>query len=202
MSILRASKTSPCVRSDKENEIAKSTLEFLENIDFFKPDGKPKTEWKVFYGDTWGRAQAFAHDAACKAARNSIQGMDDFNVEWMRAWRAVKANARDMMFEAGFYARGRALGTMSGDVCNDVEREATLFGTAMFVDGKNFKDKNRILNHVKKRIEVLEKGYALACDVGGTLYVYAQKDPQPIRHERRETVDPISLMDYISSKRK
>ena len=27
---------------------------------FFKPDGKPKKEWKMFYGDTWDSARASA----------------------------------------------------------------------------------------------------------------------------------------------
>lgn len=202
MSKLRATKEQTYMRSTEEKQIAERTLKFLEGIKYFKPDGKPNGEWKVFYADTWGRARAAAHDAACQAARKSGNGMNDFNIEWMRAWKMVKNSAQDMMFEAGFYVKDRAQVTMSGEVGNDMEREAALFGTAMFADGNNFKDKNRILNHVRKRIEVIEKGYALACDVGGTLYVYAQKDPQPIKCERRKTVDPISLIDYISSKRR
>ncbi len=202
MSMLKVAKERTYVRSAEEKKITERTLKFLEGIAYFKPDGKPNKEWKVFYADTWGRAHSAAHDAASEAAKKSIKGMNDFNVEWMRAWMAVKDSARDMMFEAGFYVRDRAQETMSGDVGNDVIREALLFGTAMFADGNNFKDKNRILNHVRKRIEVLEKGYVLACDVGGTLYVYAQRDPQPVKRERRETVDHVSLIDYISNKRK
>ncbi len=183
-------------------EITERTLKFLEGIEYFKPDGNPNNEWKIFYADTWGRACSAAHDAASQAAKKGGREMDDFNIGWMRAWRAVKESARDMMFEAGFYVRKRAWETMSGEVGNDAEREATLFGTAMFADSNKFNDKNRILDHVRKRMEVFEKGYGLACDVGGTLYVYAQKDSQPIEHERRKAVGQVSLIDYISSKRK
>lgn len=202
MSAQKEAKKDVYVRSPNEEKTAVLTLKFLEEIRYFKPDGKPNKEWKVFYADTWGRACAAAHDAAVDAARKRDGGMMNFNSEWMRAWTCVKAVAHDMMFEAGFCAAEKAQETMSGDVRNDVVREATLFGTAMFVDDSSFKDKNRILDHVRRRIEVLEKGYVLACDVAGVLYVYAQKDMPLIKRKPEKAVAPISLRDYISSKRK
>ena len=40
----------------------------IQRVRFFKPDGKPKKEWKIFYGDTWDAARDAAWDAARDAA--------------------------------------------------------------------------------------------------------------------------------------
>ena len=57
---------------------------------FFKPDGKPKKEWKIFYGDTWAAARAAAlaaaWDAALDAARDAALDV---------AWGAARDVALD-----------------------------------------------------------------------------------------------------------
>ena len=40
---------------------------------FFKPDGKPKKEWIIFYGETWDAARDAARDAAWDAARDAAR---------------------------------------------------------------------------------------------------------------------------------
>ena len=45
----------------------------IPKVPFFKPDGKPKPEWKMFYGDTWGAARGAAWDAAWDAARDAAR---------------------------------------------------------------------------------------------------------------------------------
>ena len=46
----------------------------IPKMPFFKPDGKPKKEWKIFYGDTWGAARDAARDAAYDAAYGAASG--------------------------------------------------------------------------------------------------------------------------------
>ena len=46
----------------------------IPKVPFFKPDGKPKKEWKMFYGDTWDAARGAARGAAWGAARDAARG--------------------------------------------------------------------------------------------------------------------------------
>ena len=57
----------------------------IPKVPFFKPDGKPKKEWKMFYGDTWDAARGAAWDAARDAARDAA---------WDAAWDAARDAAR------------------------------------------------------------------------------------------------------------
>ena len=39
------------------NRLSKFIFDEIPKVKFFKPDGKPKKEWKMFYGDTWDAAR-------------------------------------------------------------------------------------------------------------------------------------------------
>jgi len=52
------------IRQKLDNFIFKE----IPQIKFFKPDGKPEKEWKVFYGSTWHAAWNAAWHAARDAA--------------------------------------------------------------------------------------------------------------------------------------
>ena len=45
----------------------------IASVQWFKPDGKPDPEWKLFTGDTWDTAGAAAWDAARAAAGAAVQ---------------------------------------------------------------------------------------------------------------------------------
>lgn len=67
-------------------ELQKKIFKFLEEIphtSFFKPDGKPKKEWKIFYGKTWSDAEEAAREAA-----------------WDKRWDKARSEA----WEAAHYA--------------------------------------------------------------------------------------------------
>ena len=73
--------------------------------------------------------------------------------EWMlfetrdAAWAAARDAARDAAWDAALYSRG------------------------MFIcDGLKLAEKHK--THIRKRMEVWQKGYGLLCDVNGKLYVY------------------------------
>ena len=122
----------------------------IKKVRFFKPDGKPKKEWKIFYGDTWGAARDAAWGAARGAARGAALGA---------AWDA---------------ALGAEWGAALG-AARDAAWGAELKALFYVVDDLRFKDKKKHLTHVNARWEVWTKGYALYCDVNGVLYVYAKK---------------------------
>ncbi len=46
------------------NKAFNEFIRSIKNIPFFKPDGKPLREWKMFYGGTWDAARDAARDAA------------------------------------------------------------------------------------------------------------------------------------------
>ena len=64
-----------------------SFMDTIPKVKFFKLDGKPKKEWKIFYGDNWDAAWGAARDAAGDAARDA-------------AWDAAGDAAGDFSLEA------------------------------------------------------------------------------------------------------
>ena len=55
----------------------------LKNVKWFKPDGNPNPEWKLFTGKSWGAARDAAWDAV-----------------WDAAWDAARDAARDAAWDA------------------------------------------------------------------------------------------------------
>ena len=166
----------------------KKIIDFVEKeipaTKFFKPDGKPKKEWKMFYGDTWDAAR----DAAWGTARGAALGAA-LGAAWGAARDAAWDAARDAAWDAAWgAARDAARGTARGaardaawdapwlaawDAAWGAARDAVLLARFYVVEDLEFKDKAKHLAHVKARWEVWQKGYGLLCDVDGVLYVYA-----------------------------
>ena len=127
-------------------------IKTLEDISWLKPDGKPEKVWKVFEtrAAAWAAARAAAGDAAGAAARAA-------------AWAAARA--------AAGAAAGAAAWAAARDAAGDAARAAALYARGVFIcEGLNLEEKHR--THIKKRMEVWQKGYGLLCDVRGILYVY------------------------------
>jgi hypothetical protein len=95
----------------------------LPTVKWFKPDGKPLPQWKLFTAPAWDAARVAAWNAAEDAAWNAARGAADFCV--------------------------------IERLCADLEIAET----------------HRA--HIRARWEVWLKGYAVLCDVGGVLCVYA-----------------------------
>jgi len=144
----------------------------LKTADYwFKNDGKPNPEWKLFEtraaarnaarNAAWDAARNAAWDAAWDAARGATRG-----AAWDAAWDAAWGAARDA-------ARGATRGAAwdaAWDAAWGVARGAACF-CSLFVCMDldiNFKH----FEHMNKRMEVWRKGYGLLCDVDGVLYVY------------------------------
>ena len=67
------------------SEKVEKFIEEIKQTKFFKPDGDPKPEWKLFSGEDW--------NAACDAARNAAR-----NAEWDAALYAVFLAVSDLDF--------------------------------------------------------------------------------------------------------
>jgi hypothetical protein len=150
----------------------------IPNTRFFKPDGNPKKEWKIFYADTWGAAwgaaryaaRGAAWGAAWGAARDAARDAARYatrDAAWGAAWDAAWGAARDAAWGA---ARDAAWGAA---------RDATLISDYIITSDLKVKDREKHLAHTKARWEVWQKGYGLLCDVDGVLYVYAVEKPKP-----------------------
>lgn len=64
------------------------SLETIKNIPYCKPDGNPKSEWKLFTASTLSAARNAARNAAGNAAGNAA-----WDAAWNAAWDAAR-NAR------------------------------------------------------------------------------------------------------------
>ena len=164
------------------NRLSKFIFDEIPKVKFFKPDGKPKKEWKMFYGDTWdaardaardaagGAAWGAARDAAWDAARGAARV-----AAWGAARDAARGAARDAAWDAAWGAARVTATDAARGAAEDASWDAALIARFKVVDDLNFKDKAKHLAHAKARWEVWQKGYGLLCDVDGVLYVYAKK---------------------------
>ena len=130
-------------------------VETLKSIAWLKPDGKPKKEWRLF--KTRAAAWAAARAAAWAAARAAA---------WAAARDASWAAARAASWDAARAAAWDA----ARDAAWDAARDAALYAGGLIVADLKLAKEHR--THIKKRMEVWQKGYGLLCDVNGILYVY------------------------------
>lgn len=191
--------------SNKSNIPEKQQKEFedfVENeipkVNFFKPDGKPRKEWKIFYGKTWdaarGAALYAAQNAEWGAARHAAlvaaQGAADevgWRIEWIGAWVATWYAALDAAWDAVEYAADSTKSDREEDMAraaawssaqnflSDAAWDAAIYSDFIIVSGLEFRDKAKHKKHVEARWEVWRKGYGLLCDVDGVLYVYCKR---------------------------
>ena len=170
--------------------VQKKLADFMQEIPkvpYFKPDGKPKKEWKIFYGKTWDPAWDAAWDAARGAAWDAagVAAWDAAGVAakdaagdaaGVAAWDAAGDAARGAAWDAAGVAAGvaarDAAGVAAWDAAWDAARGAALYTDYIIVSDLKFKNKAKHLKHAKARWEVWQKGYGLLCDVDGVLYVY------------------------------
>ena len=132
----------------------------LKDIAWLKPDGKPNKEWELF--ETRAAAGDAARDAAWDAARDAA-----WDAARNAAWDAARNAARNA---AGDAARDAAWDA-DGDAAWDAAWDAALYAQVIFIcDGLKLQDSHKV--HIKKRMEVWQKGYGLYCEINGVLYCY------------------------------
>ena len=85
------------------------------------------------------------------------------------AWNAARDAAMDAAWDAAWDVAWDAAMDADMDAARYAAWDAALYSTAIVSNWK-FAEKHK--THIKKRMEVWQKGYGLLCDVGGKLYVY------------------------------
>ena len=177
-------------------ENQKKLVDFLAaipKIPYLKPDGKPKKEWKVFYGETWDVAWDAARVAARDAARVALSNAAwnaAWNVAWNAAWDATSDATLDIARNAALNIASDIAWNITWRTVKEVARKASycaawdaaLIARFIVVEDLKFKDKEKHLAHAQARWEVWQKGYGLLCDVDGVLYVYAIGTPKNEKH--------------------
>lgn len=141
----------------------------LKTWPWFKPDGKPRPEWKLFTAPTWADArkdaQRAARDEAQKAGKSTTWNAALLHVVRNAAWDAERDAAWNAARDAVRNAANDAARYAAWDAEGDIAM-AHAIETVPDIDPAH-------LAHVRARVDVWRKGYALLCDVGGVLYVYA-----------------------------
>lgn len=178
----------------------------IANLQIYRPNARPKSSWRMFYA----RRIEDAEDVAFLTAVATENGKKASSV-WKEATLSREAAGGVFMGEHGAYDAALMAGwNATVAAAKKAGRERTVkdaqesrFGSGdqfgftvglmaglILVKDLNFDGKERYLKHAAERMEVWEKGYGLAGDVNGVLYVYAQAELGPEKHLRGRKSSP------------
>ncbi len=140
----------------------------IRDVDWLRPDGRPLKKWKFF--DTRDAAWNAARDAVGAAAGDAAGA-----AAGDAAGDAARAAARDAAWNAARAAvwdvAWAAVRDVAWAAAWDVAWDASLCAQCVHIcDGTDLAANH--IKHAKARWQVWEKGYGLAADVEGMLYVY------------------------------
>ena len=158
---------------------------------FMEQNSEPKSEWRMFYARRWQDAEDVANLTASQEARrtpisdewkyaalskeeaggehHALMNPDSHNAALMAGMNATMRAAKNAGRENAVRQAQRSLfGT--GD---EFEFTVGLMAGLILVKDLEFEGKDKYMEHAAERLEVYEKGYGLAGDVNGELYVFA-----------------------------
>ena len=151
----------------KKEKYWKYVEEFIKELKtadyWFKNDGNPNPEWKLF--KTRNAARNAARNAVGYAARNAVG-----YTAWNAAWNAADMDAARAAGEAAGDAARDTAWNAAGDTAWNAAGDTTVFARMLCCIDLDVELKH--LLHLNARMEVWRKGYGLLCDVDGVLYVY------------------------------
>ncbi|MEK6927864.1 MAG: hypothetical protein AABX11_05520 [Nanoarchaeota archaeon] len=224
--------------SASDNLALKELVNRLGRINYLKPDGRPNTEWKMFYAPTWGDAWRLAKEelddvdirqekknqpylqniSRSIAVQDCVLFGDDFisNVGWAACYTAqegMRPLVADWEWDRKLFGRAESVaendivpnkthGGLTMEVrltfCNmlvqlhndtlylinetardsaieSVGEDAWLLARLLLTKPHPyFCRRDEHISHAEERLKVWEKGYALAGDSCGELYVYCK----------------------------
>lgn len=178
----------------------------VANLQLHRPDGKPKRSWRIFYARRIEDAEDVAVLTAVAAEKGKkassvwkeatfdreatggelVSKHSAYNAALMAGWNATIMAARKAGREKAVRnAQDSRIG--SGD---QFGFSVGLMAGLILVMDLNFEGKERYLKHATERMAVWEKGYGVAGDVNGVIYVYAQKGSEPEKYLRGRKSNP------------
>ncbi len=157
---------------------------------------RPKSSWRMFYARRYQDAEDVANLTAWEDARGkSVKKEWDAAIHSRYAPKNVPMPALDSALMAGLHATLEAAEKVGREKAVR-EAQRSLFGPGsqfefdvglmaglILVKDIEFEGKERYLKHAAERMEVWERGYGLAGDVNGRLFVYAATPYQPEKPE-------------------
>jgi len=177
----------------------------IKTVPFFRPDGNPDPEWKLFTADNWDAARSAAWDAARDAARGAAWDAAWYaawDAAWDAAWNAARSAAWSAARDAAWYAARDAARDAAWYAARDAARDAAWYAArdavrdaarsaawsaawnaardAKLMAGLSVCDGLQLAEnhaeHIRARWRIWQKGYAPLCDVNGVFYVYSAKE--------------------------
>jgi hypothetical protein len=152
-------------------------IEDILNTPFLHPDGSPKEEWEMFYGNTLEAARDTASATADVTAMHVAR-----DAAWDAAWDAARGAGRGAAWDAAMDAAQDAVREAAGNAVLDAPWDAALMAGYLVVGDLDFEGKDEYLKQALARWEVWQKGYGLFDNINGRLYVYA-RTPADLREE-------------------
>ncbi|TXH56791.1 MAG: hypothetical protein E6Q97_05710 [Desulfurellales bacterium] len=157
----------------------------LKDIPWGRPDGNPNPEWVLFTAPTLDGARAEARAAADKAAY-AREVIRDMAYAMACAVAEAAADARDAVYEAACdftfdaaYTAAALAPAADRDVAfaaaYSAFHDAVLYTSVQHICG-DLDIEQRHRDCVEARWEVWRKGYWLAGEVEGTLFVYSKEE--------------------------
>lgn len=163
--------------------------EEVPSVPWFRPDGDPRPEWRLFTAPSWDDAYRAAAEAAQDAMRRTtwVVLWDDPYVYSRNtamyvidragrdavqtaAWRSARSAINSSMWEA---LKDSMAETLWGVPYEAAARDAALYAITECV-GYDLPALDAHREHVRTRWDVWRKGYGLMCDAYGELYVYGK----------------------------
>ncbi len=155
----------------------KEFLSGIRSIKFLNPDGKPRPEWKIFYGGSWQDAKLAAHKGALSDP-DAFMWSFAFTAADVGAFKAAEASKRkaaiDWVKKLAIAAVNNAVKEPQANFAPRAALDVALMASLIALGDVKFDDKEKYLMHASERMEVWRKGYALLDDVNGVLYVYCK----------------------------
>ncbi len=139
-------------------------MKTIKTVKFLEPDGRPDPSWLVFTAPTWAEAEERAWSAARAAAPDGISDPAHTIPNEMR-FRTILLSANDEVHRATWRSPGTSPPCLA--------RDASLMVRALLFDDEE--ESRGYVKTAQAHWEVWRKGYGLACESNGQLYVFRKQ---------------------------
>lgn len=167
----------------------------ISNTKYFQPDNKPRPEWQMHYGDNWTDAFLIAEKAAIAAGKGTIDGLLYTGIKEAE-FAELRSNRHTTIIEIKEVVEEQVSKRMPAGMeepfdmsCVLAIKDAQMRAESICTHDLIFVGKEDLNQHTSQRMDVWQKGYGLAGEARGKLYVYSVFEPEDkplslLRHDR------------------